>query len=82
MKIAVPSTNECSISRRPSFPLASGNDDSSASRTVSMADAAITTTSALCAPVTGPLAVIRTQLHPGGPRRRTRAVSRTLVTIV
>src|SRR6516225_1383696 len=56
--------NEWNISRRPSFPLASGNDDSSASRTVSMADAAITTTSASSAPRTGPPSVIRTHCTP------------------
>jgi choline dehydrogenase-like flavoprotein len=39
VKIAVPSRNECIISRRPSLPLASGNPDSSASRTVSIAEA-------------------------------------------
>src|SRR5579863_5563754 len=56
--------NACSISRLPSFPLASGNEDSSASRTVSMADAAMTTTSASSDPVTGPEAVIRTHRTP------------------
>src|SRR5215469_5749685 len=56
--------NEWNISRRPSFPLTSGNEDSNASRTVSMADAAITTTSASSKPVTAPLAVIRTHRTP------------------
>jgi hypothetical protein len=56
--------NEWNISRRPSLPLASGNDDSSASRTVSIAEAAITTTSALSPPVTGPDDVIRTHRTP------------------
>src|SRR5580658_5951791 len=56
--------NAWNISRRPSFPLASGNEDSSASRTVSMADAAMTTTSASSEPRTGPEAVIRTHRTP------------------
>ena len=74
--------NECSISRRPSLPLASGNPDSSASRTVSMAEAAITTTSALSPPVTGPPEVIRIQRTPVARAAAPEPVNSTDVTIV
>src|SRR5579859_6197276 len=74
--------NECSISRLPSFPLTSGNEDSSASRTLSMADAAITTTSASCSPVTGPEAVIRTHCTPLARAEAPDPASTTDVTIV
>src|SRR6516162_975077 len=74
--------NEWNISRRPSFPLASGNEDSSASRTVSMADAAITTASALSAPATAPLAVIRTHRTPVARAEAPDPASETDVTMV
>jgi len=47
-----------------------------------MADAAITTTSALSAPVTGPPAVIRTQRTPVARAEAPEPASTTLVTIV
>ncbi len=71
-----------SISLRPSLPLRSGKPESSASRTVSIADAAITTTSALCPPVTGPPEVIRTQRTPVARRAAAGPVSSILVIIV
>jgi len=55
--------NACSISRRPSLPLRSGNvREQGVGARVSMADAAMTTTSAVSAPVAGPWSVIVTQL--------------------
>ncbi len=74
--------NAWNISRRPSFPLTSGNDDNNASRTVSMADAAITTTSASSVPVTGPEAVIRTHRTPVAREAAPEPDKTTDVTIV